>query len=174
MKWFKIIFLNKWSICLYILYCIVWLNVKAQNRYAILLQESTGRLYHANLIKPEYVNYLHKFNIFDGDDIYNIKSFNVEYFHYIGNINRDDAVDNVLKFTTLKIIPSRKFVDNNNLPASIKNLIAQNDIYEVDVTGLESLGLTKFTMITDDSGWSLDSFLKERSKKFKEKKSSTS
>ncbi len=125
-------------------------------------------MYHANLVKPEYISYLNKFNIFVGDDMYYIKSYGAEYFHYIGNINSEKAVDNVLKFNTLKIMPSKKFMDNNNLPAVIKNIIAQNDIYEVDVTGLESLGLTKFTMITDDSSWSLDNFLKARSDKFKE------
>lgn len=169
---FKKLFCNAW---LYVTLCFIYLmvygEVKGQSRYVLLFHEPTGNIYHANLVSPEYNSILDRLNIFDGDDIFNIRSFKASYIHYIGNIQKEKLVDNKIEYSTLKFLPNRRYVDHNQLPEVIKKPTSPFDLYEVDVNGLENLGLTRLTVIMDDSSESLEKPLKDRSDKFKRENS---
>ena len=171
--WLKLfingILLNKWIyISLFLLYLLIYGETKNQSRYVLLFHESTGNFYHTSLTSPRYYSYLDRFNIFDGDDVFYIKSYNAKYLHYIGNVKNEKKVDTKVEIKSVQFLPQRNYVDFNQLPEIIKKSTAPDDICDVDVTGIESLGLTKFKMIMGESGESLENALKERSDKFKE------
>lgn len=164
----KGIFLNVWVyIAIITVYLLIYSETKNQSRYVLMLQESTGNMYHASLTSPSYNTYFDRFNILDDDDVFNIKSYNVKYLHYIGNINKEIKVDNKIEFPTLTVLPNRKFVIFNSLPEIIIKSTSQADVFNADLTGLESKGLTDVKMIMGDSAENLEKILKERSDKFK-------
>ncbi|MEI6215577.1 MAG: hypothetical protein WCP10_15865 [Desulfuromonadales bacterium] len=164
----KKIFCSGWLYStVFVIYLLVYGETKGNSRYVVLFHEPTGNLYHALLIDPEYNHIWNKFNIFDDDDVYNIKSFGAKYVHYIGNIKKEPMVDNKMEFKTIKFLPNRNYVDFNQLPEIIQKSTATIDVSETDVSGFESLGLNKFTLIIDESAERFEKRLKERADKFK-------
>jgi len=165
----KRILLNIWTyITIFVIYFVIYGETKNQPRYVLMLQESTGNIYHARLIDPVYQSYVDKYNIFDSDDMFSMKSYNTKFIHYIGNIHKELLVDNQIGFTSLTVVPNRKYVTFSLLPELIKKPVAPEDIYDVDLVGLESKGLTNLKMIVGDSAESLENSLKERSDTFKQ------
>lgn len=173
MKWVKKIFLNPISLFLYFGFLVFTFESYTQKRDmaqpVVLYQDTTGDLYTGHLGDPEFYSKLTLINIFDLADVFDTKSYNIQGFKRTGNIKTDKIDEDVPDMPTLKLYPTRKMVDYNKLPDSIKKEVIPEDVYDVEINGVESKGLKSFTMILSDSNDRLRKFLKDRSEQFEAK-----
>jgi hypothetical protein len=105
----------------------------------------------------------------DALEVTDIQSYDMLSLSHIGNVKNEIAEDNKIDLNTTKIVPTRKYVDYDNLPGVLKNNTNPYDIYDVNVIGLEKYGLKTCLLVVGDSSGSFYSYFTERSKEIQNK-----
>jgi len=178
MKLIKILF-NSYTIALYIIILIFgvltffgYSDKQYTNYYVTLFDQRTGNLYNAYIGNPVFYNYMQNFNMFeDALEVTDIQSYDMLSLSHIGNVKSEIAAENDVALNATKILPTRKYVDYDNLPGVLKDNIGTYDIYDVNIIGLEKYGLKTCFLIVGESSGNFYRYFTERSKEIQNKMS---